>query len=721
MKSISGSNKRPRCDDTPGQLPSPKKQRVRQNELMEAATGLLALADSLPTQAATDRRQAMARIEASLREDRNSLDLSGFSPQVLAAVSTDIPASALAEVRQLTLPANLHALPGMCEQMKELQHLSLEDYLGTCLDLRKWPQLQQLSGSVSAKTEEIHVWGNVDLALTSDRISKLRCFRHFDDGTRRCHALPGHAYYKTLPGRSQPDLRMMNSVTSFAGTALPIVCRHIANYVLPHLAAKNIPQAPGNGYAGIVSPDDLQKNISLETDQHFRKAVWSSRAYHGVSDSRFGLWAMQQLTELKQAADTMPLAEDQVLSKSFYAISSNHAMVLVLRYKPHKDEQFVEIMMDPNLTVTHRRNTEHHLTEIGTGARQWRFSALLQPTGLASYFFDPSNPALMFIDPSPRAEGEAPVVSLEFAEEGMENLSYTFLCFGVTEGIECLGARLRELYTSGKMNAACVVPILEAARWQSNVCGLSAAVLEGFPEALTLQMSIVEDFLFWHKTFHVGDVENPLPKDVERRLILPRMSLAELHTRTRPGHRPAFHALAEGILDLYKKELISSDTCFSLLCEQHRGRNLIETAILAHDSATLGTAGSLLAVLLECGAVNLEQCRQALDSQQPGTDRAPLSWAIVTDSPPDLRATHARLLRDLCTAERNRQIDWSGDWLSSILEHDPAIDESLDEELLLPLLTGQRSDAEGSFSRLQSEGKGDLAGRLRELLYKSKA
>jgi hypothetical protein len=706
MKGVSGGSKRGRDPDIANDLPSAKRQRVDDHALKGAAF------------ASPEVRHTMEQILASLQKDGNSLNLSGFSPATLDGLAPVIPEAALASVTHLILPSNLQALPALCERMRELQRLVIEGFLGSKLDLLKWPGLLQVSGSVSVNTEEIHVHGNVDLALSSDRTTKLRCFRHFDDGQVRRHALPGHSYYKILPGNVMPDLSSLNWVTNFPGTTAPIECRHIARYVLPHLEAKDIPLTPDNGYLGLSSADNLRQKITIDFDARFYNDLKWSCAYHGVSDSQFGLWATQQMEALKEAAKARPLSENQTISKAFYATTSNHAMGLVFRYKPDKDEQFVEILMDTNLTLTHKRNTDNDLANIGAGARQWRFSSLLDPQLMMLYFFDPSSAAVLFVDPSPRADGERPEINLQFADEGIENFSFLFALCGLTDGFKDLRAELQIRYLNETADVASSYKTLQAPRWMGDSYGLAAAVCYGYTDTVRVQMACFRDFLAWYKTIDRSNPANQLPDKFQLRLICPSGTLAQLYAQTAPEHRPAFRVLCDGLLELFKDELISSETCCSLLGEAYHGRSLVEIVLLGQDQETLRITGKLLIALVERRALTLSQSCQMLDStvSKSGAAVNPLAWIVLSDCTPELFDTYAELLHDLYVTELNQAKDWIYDWLDTPTEPGPPIEKRLADELLLPLLVGRNRDANTTLSNLQTRGTELLATRLLALM-----
>jgi hypothetical protein len=718
MRGVSGGSKRGRDPDIADELPSAKRQKVDDDAMLDAAGILAEFADTATAYANPEVRHAMEQLLAALKQDPNSLDLSGFSPAVLDRLGPLIPAATLASVSSLTVPANLVALPTLCQRMKGLRQLTLQGFLGTRLDLLQWSGLQQVSGSVSAYTEEIHVQGDVDLALTSTRITKLRCVRHFDDGQVRRHALQGHSYYKVLPGRVMPDLRSLNGHATFAGTTDSIECRHIADYMLPRLEAKANSQTPESGYFGISSADDLQQKISMDSNARFFKDVKSSRAYHCVSNSLFGQWAMQQLEALKEAAKTASAPANQAISKAFYASTSNHAMVLVFRYKPDKEEQFVEIMMDTNLTLTHKRETAKDLSGIGAGARQWRFTSLLHPKLLTTYFVDPSAPALMFVDPDSRAEGERPDINLQFADKGIENISYVFMLYGLTDGVESLRTWLAMRYQDGTADAASCYKVLQALRWHSNWCGMTTAITRGYAETVGVHLDSIRDFLDWYKSSDRTSAAKQLPENFELRLICPSGTLAKLYAQTESEYRPVFRVLSDRLLQLYKEELISSETCYSLLSDTHKGRSLVEVALLAQDAKTLRSAGHLLTAMLERGALTLDQCCRILDNTTGKLDSSnlPLAWIVLGERNPALFNAYAELLHNLCVTERNRPSEWGDDWLATATETDPYIEKKLNNELLLPLLVGGYGDANTTLSNLKARGTELLATRLLALM-----
>lgn len=258
MRGVSSGDKRIRDLDNPDSLPSSKKQKTH-HDLKSDALNLLEFADLANAKASQDCINAQEKILKFLRDNPESLDVSSLSPATLTALPSGALGSAASAVKRLVLPEHLYSVPAICDEMPALQELILRGYSGRQLNLLKWVQLQQVSGSVSVMTEDIYLNSTANISLTTPRMTKLRCYRLQDNGDFRSHALPGQSYYKTLRGRSQPDLQSMNGMTAFSGTDVPILCRHIAAYVLPHLQLKDIAKESENGYLGISDLTDLPK------------------------------------------------------------------------------------------------------------------------------------------------------------------------------------------------------------------------------------------------------------------------------------------------------------------------------------------------------------------------------------------------------------------------------------------------------------------------------
>ena len=437
MRGVSSGDKRIRDLDNPNDLPPSKKQKSH-HDLKPDAFNLLEFTDLANAEVRQDCINAQEKILKFLLDNPESLDVSSLSPATLTAFPSGALGSAASAVKRLVLPEHLYSLPAICDAMPELQELILRGYSGRELNLLKWVQLQQVSGLVSVITEDIYLNSTANISLTTHRMTKLRCHRLLDNGDFRSHALPGQSYYKTLRGRSQPDLQSMNGMTAFSGTEFPILCRHIAAYVLPHLQLKDIANESENGYLGISDLTDLPKKVSQELDMQFYAHLQSSRAYHCVSASKFGLWASAQFKELQNTSRKDSSGHKENLSKSYYACSSNHSLVLVLRYKPDSDEKFVKIMMDPNHTLTHMRQSDYQVDQV----QHKNFSNLIPPHLYDLYFFPDSVPSLLLVDSEPKENNESPNVNWAFFDQGLENFFPIFLACGIPQGIESYGTRL---------------------------------------------------------------------------------------------------------------------------------------------------------------------------------------------------------------------------------------------------------------------------------------
>ncbi len=709
MDRLSGTGKRPLADDT-SERPA-KKPRIDQ----EAVDMLMEFEHTASTRLGAEYSHAIDQIRVLLQSDPTRLDLSGFPAATVSAIVPMMPEAWLAQLTHLILPDHLHALPDRCNRMKSLEYLTLQGFAGRRLDLLKFPKLRQVSGAVSAMTEEIHLHAHVDVALTTQRLTKLRCHRLLENGQVRTHALPGQAYYKILPGRSTPDTSSMNGIVTFSGTNIPIVCRHIAEYVRPHLELKDIAATPANGYLGISVPADLTQKISLDSNVRFAADVWFSRAYHGVSDSHFGPWIKEQFAAMMHAARSGQPPSDGAVSKSFYALSSSHAMVLVLRYKPDKDEQFVEVFMDPNLTLTHKRNTQSHLGPIATGDRSWRISDLLDPQTLPQYFLTGSTPALMFVESGRRAEGQVPDVNLNFVDRGFENFYGPLLHGGVTEAVEGVRAKLKDIYAQGDAMASSIFTALQAPHWQLSVFGLEAAVTLGYANTVKAHMRAIEDFLVWYATLDPHNQTHRLPEDFCGQLICPSKSLAEIYKGTVADRRPALHVLLDSIGDLYEKDLIPSETCLALLAKPFGGETLMEKALLAHDEESVRRTGRLLSRLLNNDAIHTEQCGWILDStfDNPAADR--LSWTVLRQCPDTMVENYGDLLVTLGQAALN-----SSEIMAARLLGVPEMAEwNVNQQLLTPLLF-PAGDAGEQITRLRLDGEVKLADRLEELARRTR-
>lgn len=712
MRPLSPGGKRLRDDDSA--QPPAKKQKTDRDSMAESADDLLEFAAIAGTQSLLECRHAVDVINAALCSNSGSLDLSGFSPATLAAASALIPDAALNKLRHLILPENLSVLPELCNKMQGLQQLELRGFSGRKLDLLKWPQLQQVSGSVATTTDEVHVHSNVDIALTTRRLTKLRCHRVMDNGQVRIHALPGQAYYKTMPGRSQPDFQSLNARTTFPGTPYFILCRHIAEYVHPHLTAKDLPATAENGYLGISTLDDLEQKISPDSDQRFFAELRCSRAYHCVSDTGFGRWVSEQLRELQQAARSEGSRDGQTLSRAFYAISSNHAMVLVLRHKPGSDEQFVEIMMDPNLTLTHMRQADDRLDKIEAAG----FSKLLPPQTLDHYFLPNIMPALVFIDPRPRTDGRAPEFNMKHADQGLENLYPVFLGCGIPVGIERFGARLTEIYGKTKQGAASIFNALQANHWQMGSFGLEHAVMSGHAEAVNAHFRLIEDFLTWQQTIDPHDETNQLPEDFCLQLIRPLKNLAQIYALTPAENRAALHAMMEGLNRLYDQKLIPAEACMVLLHERFNDQNLMEAALWIHDEATVRGTGKLLSQLLSQRAIDLSQCGKILDSScgSPVAAIEPRCRTVLRDCSPSMMDTFAELLTNL----RQAAIDNLGNAFDELLGLPHLVRDDFDKQLVMPLLF-RGNEASDQIAQLRMQGDERLADRLARLIESASA
>ena len=707
MRGISSGDKRIRDLDNPDDLPPLKKQKSH-HDLKSDALNLLEFADLAKAKTSQDCIDGQEKILKLLRDNPESLDVSSLSPATLAALPSDALGSAASAVKSLVLPEHLHSLPAICDEMPALQELILRGYSGRQLNLLKWAQLQRVSGSVSVITEDIYLNSTANISLTTPRMTKLRCHRLLDSGDFRIHALPGQSYYKTLRGSSQPDLQSLNGATNFSGTDAPILCRHIATYVLPHLQRKDIAKESENGYLGIADLNDLPDKISQDLDVKFYAHLQSSRAYHCVSDSQFGLWASAQFKELQRISRKDSFGNKENLSKSFYACSSNHSFVLVLRYKPDSDEKFVKILMDPNQTLTHMRQSEYQVDQV----QYKKFSNLIPTHFYDLYFFPDTAPSVLLVDSDPRANNESPDVNWEFFDQGLENFFPIFLACGIPQGIESYGTRLLQIYKDKAQTAISIFKALRAALWNLELYAIEQAVISGHTETIKAHLQLIEDFLAWHMTLDPYDAGNQLPEDAGLLMILPSKSMMQMYQLTRIVDRPALQAIIDGISRLYGRRLISSEACLSLLQDQFEDQTLMEAALRGHDEETVRSMGRLLCQLLSNGAIDFKQCVNIMDRQigDPNSTLEPMSWTVLRDCEPSMLETYADLLAKLREAVQVEQHFSPVDFIDWLL-----VDQSsADEELIAPLLFPP-GDKEAYLRVLQQQGDLLLAERLLKL------
>jgi len=707
MQRVSSGAKRIRDLDNLDDLPASKKQKTR-GDLGSDALSLWEFTNLANAEVAQGCINAREKILKLLWENSDSLDVSWLSPATLAALPSGALGSAAGSVKSLVLPEHLRSLPPICDEMPALHELILRGYSGRQLNLLKWVQLQQVSGSVSVITEDIYLNSTAHISLTTPRVTKLRCHRLLDNGDFRIHALPGQSYYKTLRGRSHPDPQSMNSMTTFTGTDVPIVCRHIAAYVLPHLQLKDLANESENSYLGISDLNDLPANISQDLDKQFYAQLQSSRAYHCVSDSHFGLWASAQFKELQSTSQKDSLEPKKNVSKSYYACSSNHSFVLVLRYKPNSDEKFVKIMMDPNQTLTHIRQSEYQIDQV----QYKKFSNLIPAHLYDLYFFPHSVPSLLLIDSDSRASNETPEVNWAFFDQGFENFFPMFLACGIPQGIESTGTRLIEIYKDKKQTAISIFEILRATFFKQNSYAIEQAVMSGHTETVKAYLHLVEDFLVWHTTLDPYDVNNQLPEDAGLHMILPSKSLVEMYQLISVVDRLALHAIIDGLTRLYGRGLISSEACLILLTNQFNDKTLMELALLWHDEGAVRSVGRLLCQLLSNGAIDFKQCVSIMDRQigAPNSTLEPLSWTVLRDCEPSMFATYADLLAELLKAAQSEKHFGSVDFTDWLLMNLPSTDEALIAPLLFP--DGDRATYLGI---LQQQGDLLLAERLTKL------
>lgn len=707
MRGVSSGDKRIRDLDNPDDLPPSKKQKTH-HDLKSDALNLLEFADLANAKARQDCINAQEKILKFLRDNPESLDLSSLSPATLTDFPSGALGSAASAVKRLVLPEHLYSVPAICDEMPALQELILRGYSGRQLNLLKWAQLQQVSGSVSVMTEDIYLNSTANISLITPRMTKLRCHRLLDNGDFRIHALPGQSYYKTLRGRSQPDLQSMNGMTTFTGTDVPILCRHIAAYVLPHLQLKDIANDSENGYLGISDLSDLPKKISQDLEMQFYAHLQSSRAYHCVSDSQFGLWASAQFKELQNTSRKDSSGHKENLSKSYYVCSSNHSFVLVLRYKPDSDEKFVKIMMDPNQTLTHIRQSEYQVDQV----QYKKFSNLIPAHLHDLYFFPHSVPSLLLIDSDSRPNNEKPEVNWAFFDQGIENFFPIFLACGIPQGIESYGTSLQQIYKSKTQTAISIFKTLTAAVWNIDLYAIEQAVTSGYTETIKAHLQLIEDFLTWHTTLDPYEVGNQLPENAGLHMILPSKSIVEMYQLTSVVHRPALHAIIDGISRLYGRGLISSETCLIVLQDELNDQTLMEAALRGHDGETVRRMGSLLYQLLSNGAIDFKQCVNIMDRRigNPNSTLEPLSWTVLRDCETSMFATYADLLAKLRAAAEVEQHFASVDFIEWLNVEQPSAEEALIAPLLFP-----PGDKEAHLIVLQQQGDLLLAERLRTL------
>ncbi len=713
MNGIPSGGKRATYPDAENTQPPAKRQKTAHAAVITwTAESLLGITAGMDEAARQESLNACAAITAALQNDPQVLDLSGFSASTLINVSAMIPAAVLAGVRQLTLPGQLHALPPLCSAMNGLEQLALPDFRGKRLDLLHWPQLRQVRGTLSEETDTIHLHAHVDLALSTYRLTKVHCHRLMENGLVRIHALPGQTYYKTLPGQQWPDLTSLNGTTIFAEYTLPIVCRHIATYVLPHLVAKDIPVAPGNGYLGLSGAADLEQKVGWELDAKFVADMESSRAYHCVSDSRFGLWAAEQLTELKSAAQSGTVPTELTLSKAFYALSSSHVMVLVLRYKPNEDEQFVELFMDPNHTMTHMRTTEPTLDQMALAGRASRFTRLIGPGWLQRYFIEDVEPALVFIDPVHRAASEAPEVNMRFADQGIENSYATLMLGGVTAAIDHIRARLKDAYAQGTIHPVAAFRMLQAPHRGANQSGLASAILYGHADTVRAHLLAIKDFFSWHASLDPHGPASQLPEDFRLQLLCPSKNLAAIYDQTPANKRAGFHALLDDIQALYEERLISGEICVRLLQASSPVGNVVEAVLRAHDEVATRCLGKWFFELLANGTIGLDQCSKLLDLQHgvAAVAAEPLSWTVLRHCSAAMANAYTHLLTEAVTGARLTPLTEFEDLLGGTHR----VEEKIEQELKRPLLF-RCGKPEDQIAQLRAQGDHQLADRLQQL------
>lgn len=673
MDSISRGTKRSLPDDATA-ASVPRAKRARTAEEPGAAEALALLSHGPATLLPFDVVHAIGIINTTLLNGERWLDLSSLPAAALAGIPADALDAAIGRIESLMLPEQLVELPAFCSRMRSLQILHLRGYWGRQLDLSALPALTRVEGRAHSVLDEIWLNDRAAIALAAPgRVSKIRCFRMRDGMIVSQHALPGHAYYKALAGRSLPDLRNLNHSACFAGTRTPITCSDITQYVNEALPGKSA--LPKDSYLGITDPASLTALTDSQTRRKFFEAVTTSSGYHYVDDMNFGLWASEQLAQMKaataaqaeadlSASSTHAAMEPPGATRIFYALTGKHAMSLVLRYKPGEPEKFAAILMDPNQTLTHRRIEENQLARVNSTTGGWQISRLL-PDGAAPHYLPPAaRPAWLFVDATRRAEGERPQVDLSHLVEINGDVLYALSLCAQGEGIAAVGRWMLEDFRNGRTDAASVFRALTAERLldtrESHCFGLQLILHSGYAEAATAYVQVITDFArAVHERGWVDVACGQIPADFCHHLLrpgdAPSFSIAALYLSQACGpaaKQASFRAYAEGLNTLLVEQLISTDACVSLLMESWASWNILECALLKADAATFSAFGRLLIRLHRDGAIDLEQCREILGGTHAAQEPMPLLWTVCGQGWSPALQAFADLVNELALQER---------------------------------------------------------------------
>ena len=677
MDSISRGTKRSHPGDVTAES-APLAKRARPAEEPAAAEALTLLSEGTTTLLPFDVVHAIGAINTTLLNGERWLDLSSLPAAALANVPDDALDAAIGQIESLMLPDPLVELPPFCSRMRSLQILHLRGYCGRLLDLTALPALTRLQGRAHSVLDEIWLNDRALIELSAPgRVSKVRCFRVRDGMIIGQHALPGHAYYKTLAGSRLPDLRNLNHSTCFPGTEMPITCSDITQYVNDAIRRQTV--HPHDTYLGISDPASLAALADGATRRKFFESITTSTSYHYVDDTNFGLWAMQQLAQMRAAVaadmdtdtDTPDLSASsgslatatQDSTRIFFALTGKHAMSLVLRYKPGTPERFVAILMDPNQTLTHRRIEENLLSRVNSPTRPWQISGLL-PDGVVPNYLPPAaRPAWLFVDTVRRADGERAQVDLSHLAEINGDVMYALALCAQGEGIAAAGRWLLDSYRKGDVDAASVFGALTAERVldsrESHCFGMQLILHCGHAEATAALVRVITDFARAVYERSGLDVANGrIPADFCPALMRPgegpTFGLAALYLPQTSGTaatQATFLAYAEGLATMLDEQLISTDACAKLLTEAWASWNILECALLRADAATFTAFGKLLLRLHRDGAIDLEQCGEMLGGAQLPV---PMLWTICNQGwSPALQAC-ADLLNELAMQERLR-------------------------------------------------------------------
>ncbi len=647
---------------------SPGAKRRRSDEEQGIAETLSALAqDTAPLQP-FDVVHAIGVINIALLKGERWLDLSALPAAALAGVPGDALDPAIGRIESLVLPDPLVALPSFCNRMRSLQVLHLRGYQGRLLDLTGLPALSCLQGSVHSALDEIWLNDSAAIELSAPgRISKIRCFRVRDDMVIGMHALPGHAYYKTLAGQHLPDLRNLNHSACIPGTRTLINCSDITQHVNSVIGQKDA--YPKDTYFGIADAFSLAMLTDDETRKNFTTSITMSTGHHYVDDTHFGLWAAQQLAQMKAGAAEgrdPGVLESRGCTRVFYALTGKHALSLVLRYKPGEPEQFAARLMDPNQTLTHRRIEENLLSRVNSATRPWQISRLL-PDGAARHYLPPAaRPAWLLVDATRRSDGERAQLELGHLVEINGDVLYTLSLCAQGEAVAAVGRQLLDAYRSGKADAASLFATLTAERQLdtpgAHCFALQLILYSGFADVALAYVRVIADFARAVYERGCSDVASgQLPADFSHRLLRPGegptygITSLYLSQMSSPAAKQAtFSAYAEGLCTMLDEQLIPTDACAKLLAEPWASRGILEHALIDGDATTFAAFGKVLLRLHRDRAIDLAQCREFLGSPAATLTSGPLLWTVCRRGWTPVLQACADLINELALQEHMR-------------------------------------------------------------------